>query len=283
MDDAIDVLFAGGEGIGRTDALVISQGGELVVEQYGPGVEVATPLRSWSMAKSILHAAVGLLIAEGALELDAPAPVAAWADPSDPRHGITLRHLLVMQSGLDWCEAPAEGRRSDVVDMFYGNGRRPFPDTATWAADRPLAEPPGTRLDYSSANSVIVSAVVRDLVGAGDAYADWLGRALLDRVGMGTPRLRFDDAGTWLASSYCSCTARAYERFGRLYLHGGMWGGARLLPAEWVATAATETGRDEGGRVHTMHWWRFGDDAWVPSTPRGSSVSTSSWCPRSTS
>ncbi len=262
MDRAVETLFGGGEGIGRTDALIVSQRGEIVIERYGDAMDVATQLRSWSMAKSVLHAAVGILVADGALEVDAPAPVALWADPDDPRHAITLRHLLTMQSGLDWCEAPIQGRRSDVVDMFYGNGRRPFPDTALWAADRHLADPPGTRLNYSSANSVIVSAIVRELVGAGDAYAAWLQRMLFDPLGIAAPRLRFDDAGTWLASSYCSCTARDFERFGRLYLQDGMWEAERLIAAEWVATAAAETGMDEEGRVHTMHWWRFGDNPW---------------------
>jgi CubicO group peptidase (beta-lactamase class C family) len=32
-------------------------------------------LRSWSMAKSILHAAVGMLVDDGQLDLHAPAPV----------------------------------------------------------------------------------------------------------------------------------------------------------------------------------------------------------------
>ena len=262
VSDPVAALFSNPERMGRTDAVVVLRDGDVVVERYGEGIGPDDTLRSWSMAKSMLHAAFGLLVDRDEVDLDAPASVAAWADPDDPRHAITLRHLLTMQSGLDWCEAPIQGRRSDVVDMFYGNGRRPFPDTALWAADRHLADPPGTRLNYSSANSVIVSAIVRELVGAGDAYAAWLQRMLFDPLGIAAPRLRFDDAGTWLASSYCSCTARDFERFGRLYLQDGMWEAERLIAAEWVATAAAETGRDEEGRVHTMHWWRFGDNPW---------------------
>lgn len=259
---AVDVLFSGAPGIGRTDALLVTQSGTPVIERYGDGIDVDTRLRSWSMAKSVLHAAVGVLVADGALDLDAPAPVALWAHPDDPRHAITLRHLLVMQSGLAWTEAPVDGVLPDVVTMFYGNHRRPFPDCATWAADRPLADAPGRRLHYASANSVIVSAIVRDLVGAGDAYQAWLHQVLFDPLDMAPPRLRFDEAGTWLASSYCSCRARDFERFGRLYLQHGRWDGDQLVPADWVATAGVETGRDDEQRIHTMHWWMFGDNPW---------------------
>src|SRR5690606_1871904 len=96
-DDAVAALFSGSEQVGRTDALLVQQHGAVVLEQYGDDVDPGTTLRSWSMAKSMLHACVGMLVDEGALALDEPAPVPAWqADPADPRRAITLRHLLNM-------------------------------------------------------------------------------------------------------------------------------------------------------------------------------------------
>ncbi|GAC1602353.1 MAG: hypothetical protein NVS3B21_30500 [Acidimicrobiales bacterium] len=40
------------------------------------------------MAKSVLHAIVGMLVAEGCLTLDEPAPVPGWE--GDDRRGITV-------------------------------------------------------------------------------------------------------------------------------------------------------------------------------------------------
>ena len=57
-------------------------------------------LLSWSMAKWITHPLVGLLVADGRIDLDAPAPVAAWA--GDERTSITVEQLLEMRSGLAW-------------------------------------------------------------------------------------------------------------------------------------------------------------------------------------
>lgn len=253
----VDRLFGGGA-IGRTDALVAVAGGEVVVERYGDTAGPDTLLRSWSMAKSVLHAAVGLLVADGRLDLDAAAGVAAWA--GDERSAITLRNLLEMRSGLAWREEPDDAGLPDVIDLLFGVDRRPQPDTAAWAADWPLATAPGTRTHYSSANSTIVAGLVRDLVGGPDELRAWLDARLFGPVGMTSPRLRFDDSGTWLASSYCSCTAADFARFGGLYLNHGRVGTTQVLDPAWVATAAVATGTDHQGRTHTMHWWRFDDE-----------------------
>jgi len=263
MLPAIDLLFSGAPEVGRTDALVVTRRRHIEVERYGVGVDAATTLRSWSMAKSMLHATVGMLVADGELTLDAPAPVAAWAGRDDPRRAITLRHLLTMRSGLAWIEEPIDGRLPDVVTMLYGNDRRPVPDTAAFAADRPLAHEPGSVTHYSSGTSAIVSGIVRDVVGPGEPYRQWLRERLFDPVGMTSATPRFDAAGTWMASSFCFCTARDFARFGQLYLDGGVTSnGMRILDAAWTDTAAIETGREPDGMVHTMHWWRFGENAW---------------------
>ena len=60
-----------------------------------PGSSLATitadtPLISWSMAKSMLHAVVGTLVLDGRLSLEDRPPVAAWEGAGDPRR----RHHL---------------------------------------------------------------------------------------------------------------------------------------------------------------------------------------------
>ncbi len=137
-------------------------------------VTETTPLLSWSMAKSMLHAVVGLLVGDGRLDLDAPADVPEWSDPGDPRHAITLRQLLAMRDGLDWVEDYVDDRVSDVIQMLFGDGQA---DMAHFAADRPLAAPPGTRFNYSSGTSNIISGVVARTVGPGRALRPLPARA----------------------------------------------------------------------------------------------------------
>ena len=71
-----------------TLAEVVVHGGEVVHETYGPDTDPSTTLISWSTAKSVTHALVGLLVADGRLDLMAPAPGSLAGD--DARRTITL-------------------------------------------------------------------------------------------------------------------------------------------------------------------------------------------------
>ena len=174
-----------------------STAGAVVAERYGGALEhfdraptpvtAETPLLSWSMAKSMLHAVVGLLVGDGRLDLDAPADVPEWSDPGDPRHAITLRQLLAMRDGLDFVEDYVDDRVSDVMHMLFGEGQ---PDMAHFAADRPLAAAPGTRFNYSSGTSNIISGVVARTVGPGEDYARFLHGRLFGPIGMAERRPR---------------------------------------------------------------------------------------------
>lgn len=253
--DPTEALMVDSPERGHTDALLVVQHGEVIAEHYAEGVDGSTPLKSWSMAKSMLHAAVGLLVQDGRLDPADPVRVPEWSAADDPRSAITLRDLLRMQPGLAWNEDYVDGHTSDVIEMLFARDWNPVEDTGAFAAAKAMVEAPGSRLNYSSGTSNIVSRIVRDVVGAGDDYRDWLEANLFGPVGMESASPAFDDAGTWIASSYCHCTARDFARFGQLYLDLGRVGDRQVLDPAWVATAARGTGVDDEGTVHTAHWW----------------------------
>jgi CubicO group peptidase (beta-lactamase class C family) len=264
----LDEVFDDEGPLAATYAVVVVHRGRIVVERYAGALEhfdraptpvtETTPLLSWSMAKSMLHAVVGLLVGERRLELDAPAGVPEWADPDDLRHAITLRQLLAMRDGLDFVEDYVDDQVSDVMHMLFGEGQ---PDMAHFAADRPLAAPPGTRFNYSSGTSNIISGIVARAVGPGEAYARFLHSRLFGPIGMASADPEFDEAGTWVASSYVRATAEDYARFGLLYLRDGMWDGTRLLPTGWVDHARTWVSEDpDDASPYGAHWWGVAGD-----------------------
>lgn len=272
LEPLLDAVMDPDGGCGRTRAVVVVHGGRLVAERYGDRtdawgevtgdpVDATTPLLSWSMAKSMLHAVVGLLVAEGRLALDRPAPVPEWGD-GDPRSSITLEQLLAMRDGLDFAEdyAPDDraGATSHVIEMLFGPGA---PDVARFAASRPLAHEPGTTFNYSSGTSNIISGIVARTLGGEAAYRRFLHERLFDPIGMRSADPRFDDAGTWVASSYVWATAQDMARFGHLYLRDGVWDGTRLLPEGWVDQARRPRSVDPvDGRLYGAQWWVVGDD-----------------------
>lgn len=253
VDAVAGAAFAPGAAAshGETHALLAVHRGRLVLERYAPGKGPDDTFPSWSVAKSVLHAVTGPLVADGRLALHAPAPVAAWRGAGDPRGAITLEHLLRMVDGLDFVELYEPEGRSDVVDMLFRAGRD---DVAAYATARPLAHPPGTYWSYSSGTSNIVAAIVGAAVGGGRAGMEaHLREALFARIGMRSARPRFDAAGTFIGSSFVFATARDFARFGLLYLRDGVWDGLRVLPPGWVDHARTPTPASFGR--YGAHWW----------------------------
>jgi CubicO group peptidase (beta-lactamase class C family) len=266
LDALVDEMFADADRYATTYAVVVVHRGRIVAERYegalpnwvGDPIPVRsdTPLLSWSMAKSMLHAAVGLLVGDGVLALDATGLVPEWR--GDERSAITLPDLLAMRDGLAWNEDYVDAGGSQVIEMLFGEGQH---DVGAFARARPAAVAPDTRFNYSSGTTNIVSGIVADVVGRDDAYAAFLRDRLFAPIGMTTAQPTLDAAGLWVASSYVHATAEDFARFGYLYLRDGVWDGARVLPEGWVDSARRLRSVDpEDGRGYGWQWW-VTDDA----------------------
>jgi CubicO group peptidase (beta-lactamase class C family) len=239
---ALDRAFAEPDARPRrfTKAVVIVHDGRIIAERYAPGFGVATPHMGWSMTKSVTNALIGILVWDGKITVDAPAPIPAWSDPRDPRHGITIDNLLRMTSGLDF----GQSLYDDWTDLFNPPSWMNFDmaDESAFAELAELAAPPGAHWTYSNGNTLLVSRIVRDLAGGDAAHVySFAHRELFDRIGMEHVTLEFDSAGTPIGSSHMWASARDWARFGLLYLNGGVIGGERILPAGWVDYSARFT------------------------------------------
>ncbi|MGH9084721.1 MAG: serine hydrolase domain-containing protein [Acidimicrobiales bacterium] len=260
LEAVVDEVFGDAERFGTTYAVVVVQGGRLLLDRYGGAlphfdrpstpVEPDTPLLSWSMAKSVLHATVGVLVGDGRLRLDEPPGVSGW---DDGRAAITLDQLLQMRDGLAWNEDYVDAGASDVIEMLFGAGQD---DVAAYAEARPLAHEPGTVFNYSSGTSNVIAAIVGRTVGGGDAVRRFVLDRVLHPIGMRSADPRIDEAGTFVGSSYVYAAAQDWARFGTLYLRDGVWDGRRLLPEGWVDHGRRVRSVDESdGGLYGAHWW----------------------------
>lgn len=246
------------QGRNTTDAVLVVQGGRIVVERYRPGFGGRdTPHHSWSMAKSITSTLVGMLVADGKLDIYAPAPVPQWSDPKDPRHAITTDELLRMASGLKWNE-DYFASDSDVTAMIWGKGKG---DMAAYAANKPLVDEPNTVVAYSTGTSNIVAGIIGRIVGRGAPTKRFVRQRLLDPLGIDPAHtdIAYDGAGQLVGGSIFDLTARDYARLGLLYDRGGMWSGRRLLPEGWVDYSRTPTPPPRGWGKYGAHWWTYED------------------------
>jgi len=244
--------------LGETRAVVIVSGGRLIVERYAPGYGADTPLVSWSVAKSITHALLGVAVRQGRVDVDRPMGNPRWP-AGDPRASITWRHWMGMVDGQQYREIDAfDPVENDAARMLFGPGRL---DVAAFAASLPLVHPPGTHWNYNSAGiNLVADALGRVFApGAGpverrDRMAEVLARELWEPLGMSSAQPEFDAAGTFMGSAYVYATARDFARFGLLYLRDGVWEGRRILPPGWVDFARTACPAANGSR-YGAGWW----------------------------
>ncbi|MEP6898239.1 MAG: serine hydrolase [Rhodanobacter sp.] len=218
-----------------TKELVVLHDGKLIAERYAPGYGPQTAIWVHSVSKSITHALIGILVRQGKLRVDQPAPVAEWQSSSDPRRAITVDQLLRMDSGLPFDEA---GGPLNLANRMWFVER----NISAFAAAAPLEHAPGTVWGYSNISFVLLSRMVRDAAGGNAVDAErFVRRELFEPLGMRNTVIETDITGTPIGSSHVYASARDLARFGQLYLDDGVVDGHRILPPGWAAYSHSQT------------------------------------------
>ena len=253
----------------HTRAVVVMKDGRIVAERYADGIGTETPLLGFSATKSVISALIGILVRDGKLTVDRPVPIAAWQDPHDPRHAITVDQLLRHTAGL----ALGSSLQASLMSALEPVNRMKYveSDMASYAESIPLETPPGAAWNYHDGNYVILAQLIRNATGGHAAdVMRFAHRELFDPLGMRNVVLEFDAAGTPKGSGEMLASARDWARFGQLYLDDGVAGGKRILPEGWVKYAASPTphawvgygagfwtnlGDSYGARYRVDHGW----------------------------
>jgi len=240
-----------------TKAVVIPHDGQVIAERYAPGFGVDTPIQGWSMTKSVTNALLAILVRDGKLSMDGPAPIAAWSNPTDPRHRISVDQLLRMTSGLDI----GQSLTSDPSIVLDPTAYMVFDtdDMAGIAEQARLGATPGSHWRYTNGNTLLLSRIIRDHAGGDAASVEaFARRELFDKLGMRGVTLEVDGVGTPIGASHMWAPARDWARFGQLYLDDGVVGGQRILPAGWVDYSARLTRGSEDFGYGAGFWTNRG-------------------------
>jgi CubicO group peptidase (beta-lactamase class C family) len=238
-----------------TLSLLVVYKGEIIHERYGAGIEMTTRTRTWSTAKSIASALIGMLVDDGRLSLDEPLGFDWYPEnrspEADPRNEITLRHVLNMSSGLETID-------NRGMEYATGSGLSYWAGASSVAGarSRALLREPGTYWDYENYDTLLGVYAMKLALGGEKAYAEYPRKALLDKIGMRNTLVSTDRFGDFILSSQVYTNARDLGRFGLLYLNGGMWNGERLISQDWIefsrAPAPATVGR--GGQYGGQFW-----------------------------
>lgn len=200
-------------------------GGEVAAQGYH-GFTPDSPTNIKSASKSVVSALAGIAIGQGLLAgADQPIAPLLRADlpaDADPRLArVTLGNLLSMQAGL---ERQSGGNYGRWVSS---------PNWVRSALAAPFTQDPGTRMQYSTASTHLVAAILTRVTGRPllDVAQDWLGPVPGFRI-TGWER---DPQGIYLGGNQMAMSTRSLLAFGTMYAQGGQAGGRQVVPHAWIA------------------------------------------------
>lgn len=208
-------------------------------------LQPATPCRAcYSLSKNFTAAAVGMLVDEGKLSLDAPvlsffpevrvrfdaergtdARSKAEAEQFRERlRRVTLRHLLSQTMGI------GEGV------LFEGDRYRcGTDDWVSYALSRPLVHEPGTVMVYSNSTVYLASCIVEAV--SGETTFDFLRRRLFQPMGFEGAVWESCPMGHTMGATGLYLRTADLAKFGVMVLQGGVYEGRRYLSAEFLREA----------------------------------------------
>lgn len=213
--------------------------GKLLAEGYWAPFHAESLHRMYSVGKSFVALAVGLLQEEGKLKLDDG--ICAYFQDKCPESGVhpwiaqmTIRNMLTMTT----CHRTTtyKGYQGDWVESFF----RVEPTNL-----------PGAVFSYDTSSTHVLAALVERL--SGKKLMEYLREKVFDKIGVSEEAYYMEDPyGSSMGGSGLNCTLRDVLAVAELVMEGGCYRGEQLLPADFVKEAVScqistlqQTVRDE--------------------------------------
>lgn len=200
-----------------------------------------------SMCKSITGMAVGLLVDEGKLDLS-ESIYKIFSDKGSTlakmfRPEVTVEHLLTMTSGVTFNE-------SGIVS---GN------DWLESYLNASVSEKPGTKFQYNSLNSYVLSAIITERTGM--PMDEYLRPRLFEPLGITDYLWEKCPKGITKGGWGLFLSTEDMAKLGQLYLDKGKWNGEQIIPEAWVeASVAKKVDSIEGT-------YGYGYQVWMEERP----------------
>ena len=244
--DPAAIIKAAGE-LPRLHSLLVSWRGSLVLEHYFNGARASRLANIKSASKSIISALVGIAIGRGHIAGVAQPIAPFFADflageSNAAKRGITVEHLLTMRSGL-----------ATTSNRNYGA----WVQSGNWvrhALNRPLEQPPGAAMEYSTGNTHLLSAILTK--ASGKSTWQFAQEALARPLGFSLAEWPRDPQGVYFGGNDMLLTPRQMILFGELYLNRGRANGRQIVPEPWVDASFVPRARSNWSeQMYGYGWW----------------------------
>ena len=233
------------------DSLTIIRNGYMVLDAYFYPFKKDARHIIHSCTKSITSAAFGIAVSRGYIkDLDQPVyqifPEREIAGLDDVKKAITLKHLLTMTSGL----------QTDDSYIYNWRGLNEMVQEDDWVQfvlDRPMAEHPGTRFEYSNCVTFLLSAIIQKTTGMNTF--EFMQKYLFDPLEISDVKWRTSPAGISIGYGAMSMAPHDMAKIGWLYLNNGRWGDQQLVPEKWVTDSTRKHINATLFDGYGYHWW----------------------------
>ncbi len=210
-------------------SVMILRHGKVCLEAFWEPYRSEEPHAVFSVSKSFVSAALGLLHAEGRLKLtdrlaDFFPEYRQWIRDAGIA-SVTLNDLLTMRNG--------HGTHHDFLEIPECPGDWSAGFFASTTGYRP-----GERFVYDSSGTYMLSALVRKLSGMN--VREYLTGRLFDPLGITPGRWECCPRGINCGGWGLYLKTEDLARFAQLLLQKGIWNGTRILPADYLAEATAK-------------------------------------------
>jgi len=231
-------------------SIIIYKNGTIPYEKYFEPFDENVLHNLKSTSKGIISALTGIALHEGYIDSLEESVLSYFpeydVDDSTGKADITIRDLLTMSAGLKWKENNLNSMYTFFVDKRI----------AKRVLSQPLETEPGTRFNYNTGLTHLLSAIISK--ASGMSTLEFAEDYLFNPLDIQNVQWDTDREGYHIGGSELFLTSRAMTKIGVMYLHNGEYRGSRIVPGEWV-TASTST--QIGGYFHGANiqygylWW----------------------------
>jgi CubicO group peptidase (beta-lactamase class C family) len=239
-------------------AVAVVHGGTLLVERYRYGRRDSHRMTSFSMAKTLIAILIGIAVDEGLIaSIDDPAERYVSGLAGSEYGRTPLRHLLTMSSGVQFRE-DYDGSDDTAKLSAASFGRRGAGAAAAARQFNTRIAEPGLRWYYSSAETYVLSLVLRAAIGR--PIADFFSEKIWQPIGAEADASWLTEAtGTEVGYMGFNAVLRDYARLAVMLAAGGRVGDRQLIPPAWLQ----EMTRAHFSGAQTGRWFGYGYQTWI--------------------
>jgi CubicO group peptidase (beta-lactamase class C family) len=156
---------------------------------------------------------------------------------------ITIEDLLTMRSGLETTSNRNYG--AWVVSQNW----------VRHVLNRPLLNPPGSTMEYSTGSTHLLSAILTKATGK--STWQFAQETIAKPLGFQLAQWPRDPQGIYFGGNDMLMTPRQMLAFGELYLDNGRGNGQQVIPEGWVADSQVPRTRSRrvSDRFYGYGWW----------------------------